>query len=172
MMRHADGGKRPSVNVLVGTWDAKRAVLYVAATDRGADRGLCAAAVRGMEKSLRGSSSAGGGGRGLCGFARCGGGAGAGGGLFGSAASVGAMFRVGGRVWAGRFGRRRDGGMSCGRMAARRRGVCVCRVERVIGSLKRRGMRRIPVFGLLGAARWARWHALTHNLMLLQGVRG
>ena len=46
------------------------------------------------------------------------------------------------------------------------------RVERVIGSLKRRGMRRIPVFGLLGAARWARWQALAHNLMLLQGVRG
>ena len=49
MMRHADGGKRPSVNVQVGTCARSGAVLYVAATDRGADRGLCAAAVRGME---------------------------------------------------------------------------------------------------------------------------
>ena len=46
------------------------------------------------------------------------------------------------------------------------------RVERVIGSMKRRGLRRVPVFGLAGAGRWARWHGLAHNMLLLLGIRG
>ena len=163
MMRHADGGKRPSVNVQVGTCAQSGAVLYVAATDRS---GFVRAAVRGMENVCKVRPG---------GWWRTG------------VMRVCAMrrlgvdylfrrvswrnFRVGGRVWAGRCERRRVGGMAwagCGAAARRVR----LRVERVIGSLKRRGMRRIPVFGLLGAARWARWHALTHNLMLLLGVRG
>ena len=45
-------------------------------------------------------------------------------------------------------------------------------VERVIGSMKRRGLRRIPVFGLPGARGWALWHALTHNVLLGLGIRG
>ena len=57
---------------------------------------------------------------------------------------------------------------ACG-LAARRLRL---RVERVIGSMKRRGLGRSPVFGLAGAGRWARWHALAHNLLLLLGVRG
>ena len=46
------------------------------------------------------------------------------------------------------------------------------RVERVIGSMKRRGMGRSPGFGLAAAGKWARWHAVTHNILLLLGVRG
>ena len=61
-------------------------------------------------EKLRGSSAAGGGGRGLCGFARCGGGAGVGGGLLGSAATAGAPSES-----AGEFGR---GGASGGGLVA------------------------------------------------------
>ena len=171
MMRHADGGKRPSVNVQVGTCAQSGAVLYVAATDRGADRGLCAAAVRGMENVCKVRPRrvvADGGYAGLRDAA--------------AVRALGVDYLVPPRQLA-QFPSRRAclGGAvraaerwwhelwaGCGAAARRVR----LRVERVIGSLKRRGMRRIPVFGLLGAARWARWQALTHNLMLLQGVRG
>ena len=107
---------------------------------------------------------AGGGGRGLCGFATCGGGAGVGGGLLfrrevsESAGDLGGAVRAAEGWW-------HDLWADCGAAARRVR----LRVERPIGSLKRRGMRRIPVFGL--PARWARWQALAHNLLLL-GVRG
>ena len=171
MMRHADGGKRPSVNVQVGTCAQSGAVLHVAATDRGADRGLGAAAVRGMEKSCGVRPRrvvADGGYAGLRDaaavralgvdywvpprpLARC----------PSRRASLGGAVRAAEGWW-------HDLWAGCGAAARRVR----LRVERVIGSLKRRGMRRIPVFGLLGAVRWARWHALTHNLMLLLGVRG
>ena len=40
------------------------------------------------------------------------------------------------------------------------------RVEGVIGQMKGRGLRRIPLFGLAGARRWALWHGLTHNILL------
>ena len=171
MMRHADGGKRPSVNVQVGTCARSGAVLYVAATDRGADRGLGAAAVRGMENVCKVRPRrvvADGGYAGLRDAA--------------AVRALGVDYLVPPRQLA-QFPSRRaclggavraaegwwhdlwaDGGAAARRVRLR--------VERVIGSLKRRGMRRIPVFGLLGAARWARWHALTHNLMLLLGVRG
>ena len=171
MMRHADGGKRPSVNVQVGTCARSGAVLHVAATDRGADRGLGAAAVRGMEKSCGVRPRrvvADGGYAGLRDaaavralgvdywvpprpLARC----------PSRRASLGGAVRAAEGWW-------HDLWAGCGAAARRVR----LRVERVIGSLKRRGMRRIPVFGLLGAARWARWQALAHNLMLLRGVRG
>ena len=171
MMRHADGGKRPSVNVQVGTCARSGAVLYVAATDRGADRGLCAAAVRGMEKSCGVRPRrvvADGGYAGLRDaaavralgvdywvpprpLARC----------PSRRACLGGAVRAAEGWWHDLWA---DGGAAARRVRLR--------VERVIGSLKRRGMRRISVFGLLGAARWARWHALTHNLMLLLGVRG
>ena len=46
------------------------------------------------------------------------------------------------------------------------------RVEHVIGSMKRCGLRKMPSFGLAAATRWARWQALTHNLFLLLRVQG
>lgn len=74
--------------------------------------------------------------------------------------------------------RRTDGGFrpsvnvqvgACAQSGARAK-CARMRVERVIGSMKRRGLSRAPLFGLAGAGRWARWHALAHNLLL--GVRG
>ena len=173
-MRHSDGGRRPSVNVQVGCCEKSGAVLYVSATAQANDRGLAGSAVAGV-RALHGAFPR----RVLAD------------GDYASRQSALAL-----RAWgvdflcpphrAGRVAnlRRTERGL---REALREaegwwRGLWAdsgaqarggrMRVERVIGSMKRRGLRRVPVFGLAGAGRWARWHALAHNLLLLLGIRG
>ena len=170
IMRRSDQGYRSSVNVQVGCCAQSGAVLYVGASEQGNDAGLATAAARGMER--------------LCGhrpqrLLADGDYGGA-----GSAAELRALdvlflsppkyelaktrqraalrvLREAENWWRGLWAAHGS--------AARRMRM---RVERVIGSMKRRGLRRIPVFGLTGARGWALWHALTHNVLLRLGIRG
>ena len=158
-MRGADGGVRPSVNIQLGVCADSGAVLSVGACSRANDLGLAESAVSGMERlcgAVPGRVLADGG--------------------YGSRASVcalasrGILFygpprrseRLGAgvapavRAWHARWA-------AAGSWARRVRLV----VERVIGRLKGWGLRRVPVHGLAGARRWALWHALAHNLLLL-----
>lgn len=169
-MRRSDGGVRASVNVQVGCCGQSGAVLYVGATDQGNDAGLAASAVRGMERICGHRAS-----RVLA--------DGDYGGVRSAAAArdLGVLFLVPPKRAAVSPSRR--GGLREARASedwwrtlwaehedwARRKRMGV---ERVIGSMKRRGLRRIPVFGLAGARGWALWHALTHNVLLGLGIRG
>ena len=171
MMRHADGGKRASVNIQVGSCAKSGAVLCMWATDRGGDRGLGAPNVREMERSSGHRPRrviADGGYGGLRDAAEVRG--------------LGVDYLVSPRPKARHPSRRAGLGGTVreaddwwhdlwaehGSWARRKR----LRVEHVIGSMKRCGLQKMPSFGLAAATRWARWQALTHNLFLLLRVRG
>ena len=170
LMRRADGGKRASVNVQLGCCAQSGAVLHVGATDQGNDAGLAASAVRGMER--------------VCGVRPVR--VVADGGYSGVRSAkamrdLGVLFLAPPPAAAVSPSRRaclrearsaedwwREWWAKCGTEARRLR----LRVERVIGSLKRRGLRRVPVFGLAGARGWALWHAIAHHVLLCLGIRG
>ena len=171
VMRCADGGSQPAMNVQLGCCAKSGAVLCVWATDRGGDRGLGERMVREMERQCGQRPRrlvADGGYGGLRDAAavralavdyvvppraassqpsrRAG--------LRGSVRAAEAWWR---ELWAEHEG-----------WARRAR----LRVEHVIGAMKGRGLRRMPSYGLAAATRWARWQALMHNLLLWLRVRG
>ena len=171
MMRRTDGGTRSSVNIQVGIDAASGAVLYTDATDRANDYGLAVPALEGTKQNCGRyprQLSADGGYTDLPSAAAC--------------FALGVPFMVPPRP--ARNPKTRPGRLDAAMLSVEKMwreeweksGASTkrvrMRVERVIGSMKRRGMGRSPGFGLAAAGKWARWHAVTHNILLLLGVRG
>ena len=156
-MRGADGGVQPRVNLQLGVSADTGAVLSVGATAQANDVGLAPAVVRGMGQ--------------FCGVfpqhvVTDGG--------FPNKASIAELAGMGVLLYGPLQRSSRKGAVGSAVRACQDRWAehgswargLRWRVEGVIGQMKGRGLRRIPLFGLAGARRWALWHGLTHNILL------
>ena len=156
-MRGADGGVQPRVNLQLGVSADVGAVLSVGVTAQANDVGLAPAVVRGMGQ--------------FCGVfpqhVLTDGG-------FPNKTSIAELAGMGVLLYGPLQRSSREGAVGSAVRACQDRWAehgswargLRWRVEGVIGQMKGRGLRRIPLFGLAGARRWALWHGLTHNILL------